>query len=251
MLDVSIRISLLTMLGRLRDELGVGFLFITHDLAIAKYFGWHGKTARDVPGPDRRVRPDPEDHQHAAPIPYTKALIDAIPEPDPDLTQAKGAGSLRSLEIPSLLAPATGMHVPSALPAVRGRPVRRHGAASWSIRSGQSAACHVVAREARRAPAGRTGVLMWHPDRPGRARLGGVPGAGQRGSAAPLTPGTPEFVVTLFTCVVGFCYWAGSSSPWSSRRRRRRKTRGRLAVTSNSVVPHPHGRVRQIRKDEG
>ena len=45
MLDVSIRISVLAMLGRLRDDLGVGFLFITHDLAIAKYFGWNGKTA--------------------------------------------------------------------------------------------------------------------------------------------------------------------------------------------------------------
>lgn len=45
MLDVSIRISVLAMLGRLRDDLGVGFLFITHDLAIAKYFGWRGRTA--------------------------------------------------------------------------------------------------------------------------------------------------------------------------------------------------------------
>src|ERR1043165_94141 len=45
MLDVSIRIGMLNMLGRLRDDLGVGFLFITHDLALAKYFGWNGKTA--------------------------------------------------------------------------------------------------------------------------------------------------------------------------------------------------------------
>src|SRR2546429_348299 len=38
MVDVSIRVSLLNMLLRLRDELGVAFIFITHDLAVAKHF---------------------------------------------------------------------------------------------------------------------------------------------------------------------------------------------------------------------
>jgi peptide/nickel transport system ATP-binding protein len=88
MLDVSIRISLLNVLKRLRDELGVGFLFITHDLALAKYFGWHGHTAvmhrgRTVefgPTPDVINRPQHE---------YTKALLAAVPEPDPDLARRK------------------------------------------------------------------------------------------------------------------------------------------------------------------
>ncbi len=95
MLDVSIRISLLSMLKRLRDELGVAFLFITHDLAIAKYFGWEGNTAvmhrgkvvefgltRDVIG-----RPQHE---------YTQALLAAIPEPDPDLAARKRADAVRA-----------------------------------------------------------------------------------------------------------------------------------------------------------
>ena len=83
MLDVSIRISLLNVLQRLRDDLGVAFLFITHDLALAKYFGWHGTTAvmhegRVVEsGPTPRVINEPE---HA----YTRALLDAIPQADPD-----------------------------------------------------------------------------------------------------------------------------------------------------------------------
>ncbi|MGO3479251.1 MAG: ABC transporter ATP-binding protein, partial [Brachybacterium tyrofermentans] len=38
MLDVSIRVSLLNMLTKLRTEDGVGFIYITHDLALAKYF---------------------------------------------------------------------------------------------------------------------------------------------------------------------------------------------------------------------
>jgi peptide/nickel transport system ATP-binding protein len=40
MIDVSLRVSILKMLTRLRTELEVTFLFITHDLALAKYFAW-------------------------------------------------------------------------------------------------------------------------------------------------------------------------------------------------------------------
>jgi peptide/nickel transport system ATP-binding protein len=146
MLDVSIRISVLAMLGRLRDELGVGFLFITHDLAIAKYFGWNGKTAvmylgRIVEfGPTRQII-------NAPTHPYTRALIEAIPEPDPDLTRTKGAGSLRSLEIPSLtdLPPGCSFH-PRCGQFERGLC---DGAVPEliEVRAGQSAACHVVARD--------------------------------------------------------------------------------------------------------
>ncbi len=89
MLDVSIRISVLAMLGRLRDDLGVGFLFITHDLAIAKYFGWRGKTAVMYLGRIVEFGPTPK-IINAPTHPYTRALIDAIPEPDPDLTKTKG-----------------------------------------------------------------------------------------------------------------------------------------------------------------
>ena len=104
MLDVSIRVGLLNMLARLRDDTGVGFIFITHDLAIAKYFGWLGRTAvmylgKVVEiGPTQQVINDP---QH----PYTRALLDAVPEPDPDLTRTKKAGGgLRSSDIPNLSA---------------------------------------------------------------------------------------------------------------------------------------------------
>ena len=45
MVDVSIRISLLNCSSTLRDDLGVAFLLITHDLAVARYFGRTGASA--------------------------------------------------------------------------------------------------------------------------------------------------------------------------------------------------------------
>jgi len=102
MVDVSIRVSLLNMLARLKSEFDVTFLFITHDLALAKYFAWQGRIVvmylgRMVEeGPTQRLITDP---RH----PYTQALLAAVPEADPDLARRKRHIELRSAEIPSLL----------------------------------------------------------------------------------------------------------------------------------------------------
>ena len=146
MLDVSIRISVLAMLGRLRDELGVGFLFITHDLAIAKYFGWHGKTAVMYLGRIVEFGPTPK-IINAPTHPYTRALIDAIPEPDPDLTKTKGSGSLRSLEIPSLANLPSGCSFHPRCPLFEGGLCDGEVPDLVEVRPGQSTACHVVARD--------------------------------------------------------------------------------------------------------
>lgn len=103
MVDVSIRVSILTMLARLKREFDVTFLFITHDLALAKYFAWEGRITvmylgRIVEdGPTQRLITDP---RH----PYTQALLSAVPEADPALAQHKRQIELRGAEIPSLLA---------------------------------------------------------------------------------------------------------------------------------------------------
>ncbi|MEJ3745721.1 ATP-binding cassette domain-containing protein [Actinomycetes bacterium KLBMP 9797] len=93
MLDVSIRVSLLNVLKRLRDDLGVGFLFITHDLALAKYFGWHGHTMVMHRGRAVEVGPTPQVINHPT-HEYTRALLAAIPEPDPDLARRKRLASV-------------------------------------------------------------------------------------------------------------------------------------------------------------
>jgi oligopeptide/dipeptide ABC transporter ATP-binding protein len=102
MVDTSIRVSLLNTLLRLRENLNVAFLFITHDLGIARYFGASGSTAVMYLG--RIVERALTRDLIARPYhPYTRALIAAVPEPDPELTRKKEKLLLRSLEIPSLL----------------------------------------------------------------------------------------------------------------------------------------------------
>ena len=103
MVDVSIRISILNTLMKMRETLSLTIVFITHDLALAKYFAWEGRIAvmylgRVVEvGPTREVTERP---QH----PYTKTLLTAIPEPDPDRTRHKEILTLRSEDVPSLTA---------------------------------------------------------------------------------------------------------------------------------------------------
>lgn len=76
MIDMSLRVSILETLDRLREERGLALLFITHDLAVARHIGASGRiavmhTGRVVEvGPAARVIDDP---QH----PYTRTLIAA------------------------------------------------------------------------------------------------------------------------------------------------------------------------------
>ncbi len=102
MVDVSIRVSLLNMLSRLKEEFDVTFLFITHDLALAKYFAWEGRITVMYLGRIVEEGPTPRlitDSRH----PYTQALLGAVPEADPELAKKKTHIELRSAEIPSLL----------------------------------------------------------------------------------------------------------------------------------------------------
>ena len=81
MLDVSIRAEMLELMQELQKKYNISFIYITHDLATARYFGqrigilYLGKIVEI--GPIDQVLGNPKH-------PYTQALIDAISEPDPD-----------------------------------------------------------------------------------------------------------------------------------------------------------------------
>ncbi len=80
MLDVSIRTGIMKLMGMLKQEFGMSYLYITHDLAVARYMCeriavmYLGKIVEM--GPTEEVLHNP---LH----PYTKALIAAVPIPDP------------------------------------------------------------------------------------------------------------------------------------------------------------------------
>ncbi|GIG68161.1 ABC transporter ATP-binding protein [Phytomonospora endophytica] len=154
MLDVSIRVSLLNTLGRLRDQLNVGFLFITHDLAVAKYFAWDGDIAVMYLGRIVEQGPTPQiinDPQH----PYTKALISAVCEPDPRLARAKKAVRLRGSEIPSLTELPNGCTFHPRCPLFEADTCDS-AAPPLSLLDGGTRllACHVVARDHEQAGVG-------------------------------------------------------------------------------------------------
>jgi oligopeptide/dipeptide ABC transporter ATP-binding protein len=80
MLDVSIRISIMDIMLKLAEEFGVSYLYITHDLAVARYMCdriavmYLGKIVEMAPTEELLANP-----LH----PYTRALLSAVPVPDP------------------------------------------------------------------------------------------------------------------------------------------------------------------------
>lgn len=81
MLDVSIRAEILELMRQLQKKYQISFIYVTHDLATARFFGqkigilYLGKIVEMGPIDQVLLRP-----KH----PYTQALIDAISEPDPE-----------------------------------------------------------------------------------------------------------------------------------------------------------------------
>lgn len=81
MLDVSVRAEMLEMFQEMQKKHGISFVYITHDLATARYFGH--RIAILYMG--RIVETGPMDTiLHSPRHPYTQALIDAVSEPDPE-----------------------------------------------------------------------------------------------------------------------------------------------------------------------
>ena len=114
-LDVSIQAQILNLLKQLQQSRHLTYIFISHDLAVVKYMAdtigvmYLGKlvevgSALDI-------------YQRAA-HPYTRALIDTIPEPDPNLARASRGRHIRG-ELPSAMQPPSGCRFRTRCPFVQ------------------------------------------------------------------------------------------------------------------------------------
>ena len=136
-LDVSIQAQILNLLKALQARHGLTYLFISHDLAIVKYMAdtiavmYLGKVVES--GPARVI------YERAA-HPYTAALIDTIPVPDPAEARKKRGRHIMG-ELPSPISPPSGCRFRTRCPfaqevcAEEEPPLRPFG-------PGHLAACH-------------------------------------------------------------------------------------------------------------
>jgi len=116
-LDVSIRAQVLNLLGDIQDEFGISYLTIAHDLALVEHFSatvaviYLGRVVES--GPTRAVFATPAH-------PYTRALLAAVPHPDPDRPPPEQA-ALGEVGSAMALPPGCAFHprCPHAMPVCR------------------------------------------------------------------------------------------------------------------------------------
>jgi peptide/nickel transport system ATP-binding protein len=137
MLDVSIRIGLLNVMARLRETEDVSFLYITHDIASARYvsdrllvmYGGHVVES----GPTESVLANPKH-------PYTDLLLSAVPDPRAPLGVDSAAAKA---EPPAVIDPAPGCRFRARCPLA----IDVCGSVTPKLRElgpAHEAACHVA-----------------------------------------------------------------------------------------------------------
>jgi oligopeptide/dipeptide ABC transporter ATP-binding protein len=144
MLDVSIRVGILNLMAELRSCEGVSILYITHDLASARYVA----DRVIVMYAGNVVEIGPTEQLLAAPRhPYTKLLLSAAPDPRAPLD---GSGPADAGEPPKVVDPAPGCRFQPRCPYAIDK-CRTVTPRLGEVAPSQLAACHVALAEARDA----------------------------------------------------------------------------------------------------
>jgi len=137
MLDVSIRAEILNLMVTLVEKTGASFLYITHDLALARHMCdriavmYLGKIMEK--GPTEKIVYEP---LH----PYTRALITAVPVPDPT---TKRSDVVIKGEIPSPINPPSGCRFHTRCPLAQ-EVCRQKEPVLTEYGDGHTAACHMI-----------------------------------------------------------------------------------------------------------
>jgi oligopeptide transport system ATP-binding protein len=138
-LDVSIQAQIINLLEDLQAEFGLTYLFIAHDLAVVRHISdrvivmYLGKIAEMA---DRKTIYDDPKH------PYTRALLSAVPIPDPEL-EAQRERIVLGGEVPSPLNPPPGCVFHPRCPIAIDR-CRHDIPLLRDLMPGHSAACHLA-----------------------------------------------------------------------------------------------------------
>ena len=137
MLDVSIRIGVLNLMARLCEDDGISFLYITHDIASARYVSHRVMVM--YAGAWRRAAP----RRRFCTIrctPYTRLLLSAVPDPRAPITiTAADTG-----EPPRVVDPGAGCRFRWLCPLAIARCAEVTPALAEAA-PGHTAACHVTA----------------------------------------------------------------------------------------------------------
>ncbi len=138
-LDVSIQSQILNLLLHLQQELGLGYLFIAHDLAVVRHVSdtiavmYLGRIMEYADADGLLARP-----RH----PYTRALISAIPSPDPNRRSRR---TVLEGDVPSPIDPPSGCPFHTRCPHAEARCRSERPALRQVARDGATdhlVACH-------------------------------------------------------------------------------------------------------------
>jgi oligopeptide/dipeptide ABC transporter ATP-binding protein len=104
-LDVSIQAQILNLMKDLQERHGLTFVLISHDLAVVRYM----VDTIAVMYLGKLVELGPADEVYERPAhPYTRGLLDAVPEPDPELARERLTRETIRGELPSSVDPPSG-----------------------------------------------------------------------------------------------------------------------------------------------
>jgi oligopeptide/dipeptide ABC transporter ATP-binding protein len=146
-LDVSIQAQILNLMQDLQRDLGLTYLFISHDLSVVRYLSdtigvmYLGKLVEVGPAADVYFRP-----VH----PYTKGLIDTIPVADPGASRKQQQGVAG--ELPSAIAPPSGCRFRTRCPYAQDLCAAEEPPLRPFTAGGHLAACHFPLRAPEGAP---------------------------------------------------------------------------------------------------